>query len=155
MIFFIIAILAFVWRSGSTTDPTVPSSLSPGDAIGPRIAVSTVALLGLIYFAAIVKTLSTYGRDHRHREQGERESQHEREQGRGRRSIREGQGSGRGADLKETTSSRATPANKEVEHRSGQGVLPAVVGLGLTGLDGIANQQEGVPLGKHPSPASI
>lgn len=62
MIFFIASILAFVWRSGSTTDPTTPSPLSPSAAIGPRVLVSVFFILGIIYFGAIVKTLQGYGR---------------------------------------------------------------------------------------------
>ncbi|KAI6043456.1 hypothetical protein EDC04DRAFT_2562735 [Pisolithus marmoratus] len=62
MIFFIASILAFVWRSGSTTDPSTPSSLSPNAAIGPRVLISVLLFLGIVYFGAIVKTLQGYGR---------------------------------------------------------------------------------------------
>ena len=57
MIFFVILILTFVWRSDSTTDPAIPSPLSPSAALGPRIAVSAFFLLGQVYFTAIVKRL--------------------------------------------------------------------------------------------------
>ncbi|KAL4075486.1 hypothetical protein J3A83DRAFT_4068433, partial [Scleroderma citrinum] len=73
MIFFIIAILTFVWRSGSTTDPALPSPLSPSAELGPRIVVSAFFFLGLVYFVAIVKTLRSYGRQRTrpgHRGQG-------------------------------------------------------------------------------------
>ncbi|KAI6013285.1 hypothetical protein EDC04DRAFT_714789 [Pisolithus marmoratus] len=61
MIFFIASILAFVWRSGSTTDPSIPSSLNPEAAIGPRVFVSVILFLGILYLGAIVKTLQGYG----------------------------------------------------------------------------------------------
>ncbi|KAG6331334.1 hypothetical protein ID866_7755 [Astraeus odoratus] len=61
MVFFIASILSFVWRSGSTTDPSVPTPLSPSAATGPRVLVSAFILFGLVYFAAIVKTLQGYG----------------------------------------------------------------------------------------------
>ncbi|KAI6010544.1 hypothetical protein EDC04DRAFT_2580839 [Pisolithus marmoratus] len=62
MIFFIASILAFVWRSGSTTDPSTPPSLNPEAAIGPRVLISVLHFLGIIYFGAIVKTLQGFGR---------------------------------------------------------------------------------------------
>ncbi|KAG6329741.1 hypothetical protein ID866_9349 [Astraeus odoratus] len=62
MIFFITSILCFVWRSGSTTDPSARPPLPPSAAIGPRILVSAFIILGSVYFMAIVKTLQRYGR---------------------------------------------------------------------------------------------
>ncbi|KAI6119266.1 hypothetical protein EDD17DRAFT_733356 [Pisolithus thermaeus] len=62
MIFFIASILAFVWRSGSTADPSTPSSLGPDAAIGPRVLVSVFFILGTAYVGAIVKTLQECGR---------------------------------------------------------------------------------------------
>ncbi|KAI6096726.1 hypothetical protein F5141DRAFT_560834 [Pisolithus sp. B1] len=62
MIFFITSILAFVWRSGSTTDLSTPSALSPNAAIGPRVLVSALFILGFAYLVAIMKTFQEYGR---------------------------------------------------------------------------------------------
>ncbi|KAI6027094.1 hypothetical protein EDC04DRAFT_3116108 [Pisolithus marmoratus] len=64
MIFFIVSILAFVWRSGSTTDPSTPPSLNPEAAIGPRVLISVLYFLGIIYFGAAVKTLQSGRANH-------------------------------------------------------------------------------------------
>ncbi|KII83378.1 hypothetical protein PLICRDRAFT_95936 [Plicaturopsis crispa FD-325 SS-3] len=61
MILFIVSILSFVWRTGSTADPADPSALPPHAALGPRIAVTAVFALGTVYFALIVRTLKRYG----------------------------------------------------------------------------------------------
>ncbi|KAI6038084.1 hypothetical protein EDC04DRAFT_2698155 [Pisolithus marmoratus] len=62
MIFFIVSILAFVWRSGSMADPSTPPLVNSEAAIGPRVLVSVLLFLGIIYFVAIVKTLQGFGR---------------------------------------------------------------------------------------------
>ncbi|KIK92789.1 hypothetical protein PAXRUDRAFT_146559 [Paxillus rubicundulus Ve08.2h10] len=145
MIFFIIAILSFVWRSGSTAD-SVPPSLSPSAALGPRIALTALFLLGLVYFVAIVKTLHTYGRAsemlsgrgpvgsearrerERHREgEGHRERIWEQD--------REPARSARGRER-----TRREHVNHEQEATTtDRGGLSAVMGLGLTGLDAFAS----------------
>jgi hypothetical protein len=54
MITFIIAILSYVWRSGSTNDPA--------NGAWPRLSpTQSVVALGLVYFALIVKTFTQYG----------------------------------------------------------------------------------------------
>lgn len=60
---FIVAILSFVWRSGSSNDPDPNGNITTSSraALGPRIAITCVLALGLIYFALIVKTLRSYG----------------------------------------------------------------------------------------------
>jgi hypothetical protein len=58
---FIAAILSFVWRSGSVDDPDPRPLLSAKAALGPRIAVSIMLGLGMMYFVLIVKTLRRYG----------------------------------------------------------------------------------------------
>ncbi|KAI5988686.1 hypothetical protein F5J12DRAFT_728082 [Pisolithus orientalis] len=62
MILFIASILVFVWRSGSTTDPSTPSSLPPTEAYTTKTFVSFFFFVGGIYFSAIVNTLHGYGR---------------------------------------------------------------------------------------------
>ncbi|KIJ58850.1 hypothetical protein HYDPIDRAFT_101875, partial [Hydnomerulius pinastri MD-312] len=128
MIFFITAILSFVWRSGSTTDPASPAPLGPSAELGPRIAVSSLFLLGLIYFGAIVKTLHNYGR----REQ-ERERDRDREE-RGRETMRSSRGRER---TRRAERGRNEPSDRE--RATDQTGLSAVMGLGLTGLDGFAS----------------
>ncbi|KIJ12907.1 hypothetical protein PAXINDRAFT_170945 [Paxillus involutus ATCC 200175] len=143
MIFFIIAILSFVWRSGSTAD-SVPPSLSPSAALGPRIALTAVFLLGLVYFVAIVKTLHTYGRpseglsgvgavasEARVRGRGrERQGRRERSGGQDREPARSSRGRER---------TRRERADHEREATTDRGGLSAVMGLGLTGLDAFAS----------------
>ncbi|KAF8131137.1 hypothetical protein EV363DRAFT_1165666, partial [Boletus edulis] len=147
MIFFIVAILAFVWRYGSSADPTTPPLLSPTAAMGPRIAISALFFLGLLYFFAIVKTLHNYGRttgswffsrtqvenrvpDRQVEDDargGERGGQRARDADRGRERTRRG------------------------HERDGTepGGLSAVTGLGLKGLDEVASLQSTSDEGKQ------
>ena len=163
MIFFIISILTFVWRSDSTTDPATLSPLSPSAALGPRIAVSAFILLGLVYFTAIVRTLQSYGQPRAHRtdqrDQGpaerdgnERGRTRKREPLNGESSGSGGGGassSGKGGSGKDTGDQQDDDDyNRQKEHRTfphtydadgtQAGGLSAVMGLGLRGLDSFA-----------------
>ncbi|KAG8729866.1 hypothetical protein FRC11_007862 [Ceratobasidium sp. 423] len=57
VISFCVAIMAFSWTSGSVTPP---SPISDKAAIGPRLGITAVFLLGLVYFTWVVKTLRRY-----------------------------------------------------------------------------------------------
>lgn len=164
MIFFIISILTFVWRSGSTTDPATPSPLSPSAALGPRIFVSAFFLLGLVYFTAIVRTLQSYGQRRAHRaerDQGPRHPSAERdgnERGRARkREPLNGGSSGGGGGASSSGkdgNGRDTGDQQDDDDYNRQkdrtsphmydadgvhaGGLSAVMGLGLRGLDSFA-----------------
>ncbi|KAF8890400.1 hypothetical protein BD779DRAFT_1671352 [Infundibulicybe gibba] len=60
MVLFVVSILSFVWRTGSASDPShVP--LEGHAALGPRIAITGVFALGMVYFFMIVRTLKRYG----------------------------------------------------------------------------------------------
>ncbi|KAJ6473208.1 hypothetical protein C8R45DRAFT_835429 [Mycena sanguinolenta] len=61
VVFFIVSIMSFVWRTGSALDLNEPQSLGPQAILGPRIAITVVLLLGLLYFALIIVTLRRYG----------------------------------------------------------------------------------------------
>ncbi|RDB20239.1 hypothetical protein Hypma_012623 [Hypsizygus marmoreus] len=61
MLLFIASILSFVWRTGSELDPEERPPLSAHAALGPRIAVTGVFGLGMVFFAMIVRTLRSYG----------------------------------------------------------------------------------------------
>ncbi|TFY76837.1 hypothetical protein EWM64_g7176 [Hericium alpestre] len=67
MVAFVVSILSFVWRTGSTGDPSSddpgenPRILSQRQALGPRVAITAVLALGLVYFAMIVMTFRSYG----------------------------------------------------------------------------------------------
>ena len=60
MILYIVCIMSFVWRTGTSEDVNI-QVLSPRDALGPRIAITVVFSLGLIYFLLIVSTFRRYG----------------------------------------------------------------------------------------------
>ena len=151
MIFFIVAILAFVWRYGSSTDPTSPQPLGPAAAMGPRVAVSALFFLGLLYLVAIVKTLHNYGRTTENRlfrrisvrsrmpdtieadaQGGERGSQ------RGRGTTRSYRGNG-DRRRESPRTSRGRESTRHGREEAEPGGLSAVTGLGLTGLDEFAS----------------
>ncbi|KAF7984351.1 hypothetical protein HWV62_15371 [Athelia sp. TMB] len=70
MILFVVAILSYVWRTGASNDPDPRPPLSPHAAIGPRIAVTGVFAVGLVYLVLIVRTLKSYGGSRTRRVQG-------------------------------------------------------------------------------------
>ncbi|QRV93160.1 hypothetical protein RhiJN_21178 [Ceratobasidium sp. AG-Ba] len=57
VISFCVAVLAFSWTTGTVTPP---SPISDKAAIGPRLAITFVFLLGLVYFYKVVRTLRKY-----------------------------------------------------------------------------------------------
>lgn len=62
MVIFMVTILSFVWRTGSEVDPPDGRPpLSTTAALGPRIAVTFLVFIGLIYLILIVRTLKSYG----------------------------------------------------------------------------------------------
>jgi hypothetical protein len=65
MFLFLSAILSFVWRTGSINDSEKHPPLGARAALGPRIGITAVLLLGIIYLGMIVNTLKKYG-SHQH-----------------------------------------------------------------------------------------
>lgn len=61
MVLFLLSILSFAWRTGSVSDPSDRPPLGVRAALGTRIAITSVLLLGLGYMAMIIKTLKAYG----------------------------------------------------------------------------------------------
>ncbi len=59
VVLFIACIMAFVWRVGLAEDSTWTFKTS--QALFPRLTISTVLGLGVIYFALILNTLRRYG----------------------------------------------------------------------------------------------
>lgn len=60
MLLFLASILSFVWFKGSND----PSSRAPATAaLGPRVAITGLFVVGMIYFAMIMKTLMRYGKE--------------------------------------------------------------------------------------------
>ncbi|KAH6890078.1 hypothetical protein BKA70DRAFT_1572553 [Coprinopsis sp. MPI-PUGE-AT-0042] len=63
MIFFIVAILSFVWRTGSAGDPDTGErpKIPVHAAYGPRVAITCLFALGMLYLFLIIRTLKRYG----------------------------------------------------------------------------------------------
>jgi len=145
MIFFVVAILAYVWRYGSSADPASPELLSPTAALGPRIAVSALFFLGLLYLVAIVKTLHNYGRTTETRlvmgMSARNELPETREDDGRERGSQRGHGTSSGRDADDARESTRPSRGRERTQRGREqdatepGGLSAVTGLGLTGLD--------------------
>ncbi|KAL6304139.1 hypothetical protein BKA93DRAFT_311003 [Sparassis latifolia] len=114
MITFCIAILSFVWRTGSQADENPPPPLNAQQAIGVRTAITIVFIFGVVNFVMIVSTFVSYGEVRRDRRRGREEKRGDR--GRERRDgMDESRERGRMRDVK-----GGTPGS--------------MVGLGLTGL---------------------
>ncbi|KAJ7618440.1 hypothetical protein FB45DRAFT_1063108 [Roridomyces roridus] len=75
VVFFILSITTFVWRTGSVLDPDERQSLGRHAVLGPRIAVSVVLFIGLVYFGLIIATLRRYGQGPTRRGRGDLEAQ--------------------------------------------------------------------------------
>lgn len=146
LIFFIVAILAYVWRYGSSADPASPPLLSPTAAIGPRVAISALFFLGLLYLVAIVRTLHSYGRTTDYRlfgglpaANGRPEIQIDDTERRDRGSQRGRETSSAGDGNQDRESTRAGRGRERPQEATEPGGLSAVMGLGLTGLDEIVS----------------
>lgn len=51
--------MSFIWRTGSSRDPTF--NLYPRMILGPRIGITFVFFVGLVYLFLIISTFSRYG----------------------------------------------------------------------------------------------
>ncbi|KAF9467779.1 hypothetical protein BDZ94DRAFT_1155478, partial [Collybia nuda] len=60
IILYIVCIMSFVWRTGTANANTSPT-ISQRAALGPRIAISAVLGLGVLYFLLILNTFRRYG----------------------------------------------------------------------------------------------
>jgi len=60
----IVSILSFVWRAGDTSDPEGGGwpRLTPTQALGPRLTVTSFVALGLLNFLMILRTFKKYGK---------------------------------------------------------------------------------------------
>jgi hypothetical protein len=56
---FLVAIMSFVWRTGAEGQSN--SALPRNQAFGPRIGITCQLLLGLVYFALVIRTFRNYG----------------------------------------------------------------------------------------------
>ncbi|TFK37839.1 hypothetical protein BDQ12DRAFT_140223 [Crucibulum laeve] len=60
IILYLTCIMSFIWRTGTVGDDNRTPQTSR-DALGPRIALSVVLAIGMVYFTLIAKTLRKYG----------------------------------------------------------------------------------------------
>ena len=56
---FIVSIMAFVWRTGARGESHPALLWDP--EFGPRVAITCQLLLGLVYFALVIRTFRSYG----------------------------------------------------------------------------------------------
>jgi hypothetical protein len=56
---FVVAIMSFLWRTGARGEEQQP--LPRVQEYGPRIGITCQLLLGLIYFALVIRTFRSYG----------------------------------------------------------------------------------------------
>ncbi|KAL1679233.1 hypothetical protein EV122DRAFT_289766 [Schizophyllum commune] len=61
MVMFITTILSFVWRTGAVNDPEERDALPIHIALVPRVIITAVFGLGMVYFILIVNSLRSYG----------------------------------------------------------------------------------------------
>lgn len=123
MIAFCVAILSFVWRTGSAADPQDGyAPLTRSQALGVRVAISAVFAFGLVNFWMIITTFSSYSRisvrrDRRSRFGRGAAAEEERERGRGQRHKQ-----------------KAQPDEEKERHGKHASESMVGLGLGLTGL---------------------
>ena len=60
MIFFVISIMSFIWRTG-TIDDANPKPITSRDALAPRIIITCFFSLGFVYLILIAVTFRRYG----------------------------------------------------------------------------------------------
>ncbi|KAH0582322.1 hypothetical protein H2248_010265 [Termitomyces sp. 'cryptogamus'] len=58
-IFYLISVMTFVWRTGTTED--VVPQIQPLTALGPRIAITCTLVLGLFYLSLVICEFKCYG----------------------------------------------------------------------------------------------
>lgn len=61
IIFYVACIMSFVWRTGTSSDPVL--NLTPRTALAPRLMITTILTLGIVYFLLIVGTFWQYEDD--------------------------------------------------------------------------------------------
>ncbi|KAF8972551.1 hypothetical protein BDZ97DRAFT_1649932 [Flammula alnicola] len=60
LVLFIACLMSFIWRTG-TTDDVNRAPTTPGQALAPRIILSIVLTIGIVYFFLVVMSLTRYG----------------------------------------------------------------------------------------------
>jgi len=137
MVAFCVAILSYVWRTGSSADSpdgTRPP-LSPHQALVVRIVLTAVFALGLVYFVMILRTFASYGEG----EAGWRRSWMA--NGGERARERRRQGEERDRDRDRDRGRRRERGQQEQQHERERSPDPdakqsPITGLGLLGMSG-------------------
>ncbi|KAH9936823.1 uncharacterized protein BXZ73DRAFT_89312 [Epithele typhae] len=132
MIAFCIAILSFIWRTGSTNQTNGYPPLTPEQALGPRVAISAVFLLGLFNFWMILRSFSRYTHTSVRRDRRSRFGRGDRDDERGRGRVRN--------EDRDRMHGKVVAAP---EPRNAVGSIG--LGLGLSGLGGEAGSKQGSP----------
>lgn len=130
MISFCVAILSFVWRTGSQADQDGFPPLSSHQALAVRIAISALFAFGLFNLFMVIRTFGSYSHLAVRRDRRSRFARHDEERGRERDRAR---GKRYGAPSDDEKLHRKTPSE-------------SIVGLGLTGMgNDAANTRQGSP----------
>ena len=148
MIAFCVAILSFIWRTGSENDTSNP--LTARQALGPRVAISAVFAFGLFNFCMILCTFGTYSHIAVRRDRRSRFGR--------RPNVEDGIGRGRQPANKRAGTAGVSDEEREKD-KVGVGVTErgkfasdSMIGLGLTGLGG---DHTGLRQGSPASAAAI
>jgi hypothetical protein len=146
---FVVAIMSYVWREGAKDENKSP--LPQRLELGPRIGITCQLVLGLVYFALVIRTFRNYGESGRKARvvrrlaevQIELEASAGRERDRGRDDTRP-----QVWESEEGTRQRGlNPANDSVR----QTEKPPLNELGLSGMDrkrDVTVTENGVPAGE-------
>lgn len=140
MVAFCIAILSYIWRTGSSDDPAdgMRTPLTPGQALAVRIVITAVFALGLVYFVLIVRTFASYGE----REAGWRRSWLASgsvglaERVRERRRQEEERDRGRGRQRERPADRQEQPLRAHERSLNADEKQSPITGLGLLGVSG-------------------
>lgn len=136
---FIVAIMSFVWRTGAKGESH--SALPRGQEYGPRVGVTFQLLLGLVYFALVIRTFKSYGESGRRARVVRRltDVQVELET---REWVARAEGDdARAALARENEDGTRDPARSRISDSMRQKEKPLANELGLSGVD---RKQEGV-----------
>jgi hypothetical protein len=123
MLAFCVAILGFVWRTGARPDPVdgAGRALDTPRMLGPRVAVTAVFAVGMVYFWAVIVTFARYSAGGPRRRGARRERERE--------GIERGQDAERGRGRQRSAGSERRRA----------------MGLGLSGVGGELEKEKTSP----------
>ncbi|KAH9962450.1 hypothetical protein BC827DRAFT_1130505 [Russula dissimulans] len=137
---FVVAIMSFVWRTGARDESH--AALTQAQEYGPRIGITCQLLLGLVYFAFVIRTFKSYGDSGRRGRVRRRLTNVQVElETRGEWAARVEGDDARAALARESEDGTRDPARIRTGEGMGQKEKPLANELGLSGMD---HKQEGV-----------